>query len=139
MDGAFCFQPLPLTEGQIVMKKHLYLFVLLIAITFSCDDTDNTFCISGEVVAYQPCGGYSVIEVDPDRSIGKEIKMGQNTYKNAIQVPGEFTNGRGYFRIREYRESDASLAESDAFCLAIYAPLDIPYYTALDRNDSHCP
>jgi hypothetical protein len=120
--------------------KHIYPFLILFVTVLSCDDSsDNIFCVSGDVVGYEPCGGFSVIEVDLSQRIGGEVQLGQRTLKNAIQVPGEFATGRGYFRIRAYRESDASLANPTVYCLAIYAPLAIPYYTVIDRNDSRCP
>jgi hypothetical protein len=119
------------------MMKHIYPFLFVLTTTFACGDSDETFCISGKVVAFNPCTNISVIEVDPEHNIGGELARSQDPLKNAIQVPGEFAMGRGNFRLRKFRDSD--LVPTQVICFAIYAPLTIPSYTVIARNDSRCP
>jgi hypothetical protein len=117
--------------------KQLYILFSLILLTSSCDDSDNTLCISGEVVAYDACQGVSVIEVDAQFDIGDSLKHFQKPLGNAIQVPGELTGGRGFFLIRNFRSGDEQ-PNKDLFCLSIYIPYAIPAYTVIDRSDASC-
>ncbi len=117
--------------------KRLYIFFILIPLAFACDDSEDSRCISGEVLGYDGCQGVSLINVDEQYDIGDSLTFQQEIYANAIQVPGELTVGRGFFRIRNFKSGDERPDEK-FFCLSIYIPFDIPAYTVLSRSDSGC-
>jgi hypothetical protein len=117
--------------------KRLYILIILVSLVLSCDDSDSTRCISGEVIGYDPCQGVSVIEVDAQFDIGDSLKF-QKPLANAIKVPGELNAGRGFFLIRDFQSDDAQ-PNPHVLCLALYIPFDIPAYTVITRSDASCP
>jgi hypothetical protein len=120
------------------VMKRLYIFLILLIPAWACDDdSETTQCISGEVIGYAVCHGVSIIEVDPKFSIGDSLRLFNKKMGNAIQVPGEFTTGRGHFIIRNFNSDDAR-PDPRALCLAIVIPIEVPAYTVINRSDSGC-
>jgi hypothetical protein len=117
--------------------KRLYIFFLLVSLAFSCDDSDSPRCISGEVIGYDACQGVSVIEVDTQFDIGDSLRYLQRPLGNAIQVPGEFDAGRGFFLIRDFKSGDEQ-PNKDVFCIAISIRFNVPAYTVITRSDAGC-
>lgn len=117
--------------------KRLYILSLLALLAFSCDDSDNARCISGEVIGYEACMGASIIEVDPEFHIGDSLELFSRELGNAIQVPGEFAPGRGYFVIRNFKSGDEQ-PNLEIFCLSMMIPLEIPTYTVINRSETGC-
>jgi hypothetical protein len=117
--------------------KRLYILIIVVSLVLSCDDSDRTRCISGEVIGYDPCQGVSVIEVDAQFDIGDSLKHFQKPLANAIKVPGELSAGRGFFLIRNFQSGDEQ-PNPHVLCLAIYIPIDVPAYTVITRSDASC-
>jgi hypothetical protein len=118
--------------------KRLYILIILVSLGLSCDDSDGTRCISGEVIGYDACQGVSVIEVDSQFDVGDSLKYFQRPLGNAIKVPGEFDAGRGFFLIRNFKSGDEQ-PNNNIFCLTIFIPFDVPAYTVITRSDAGCP
>jgi hypothetical protein len=118
--------------------KRLYILFISALVAFSCDDSDNARCISGEVIGYEACLGASIIEVDAQFDVGDSLNLFNKELVNAIQVPGEFATGRGYFAIRNFRSGDEQPPNLEVFCLAMVIPLEIPLYTVINRSDTGC-